>query len=111
MATVSREFATAQVERLGGLRNYDKLTTSALLELVTALAEAAPDEPAAAQFITDWLAESNICPRPADIRRSFRREPAPPPHPASACPKCHGYGWISREVNGVWGSKRCDCRP
>jgi len=97
---------------LGGLRNYERLSTSARLELVTALVEAAPDEPAAAAWVSRWLAEKRNCPRPADIRAGFRGVAGVPPGEPKAqygCSLCGGTGWISKEIGGVWGAKRCAC--
>ena len=66
---IDKTQAIQQLERLSGLDFFPK-EKPAKKELVLAL-QSAITEDIAAQFVSDWLAESNTCPKPAEIRRAI----------------------------------------
>ena len=101
---LSQKHAIQQIERLEGLPGFPVGHPAAILELAKAL-ETAPSGQAAEQWVTDWLANEAVCPVPAEVRAAFRQEPKPP----QDCLLCGGTGWISKEIGGVWGAKRCAC--
>ena len=104
-------FIKLQVRRLRGLRNFPHDYAEAIAELAQALMSASTRE-AAERFVSDWLRETPVAPAPAEIYESLK-PPAPPPPTyvkEPSCGLCGDSGWVSREVNGYMGARRCECQ-
>ena len=110
--SVSKKFATKQVNRMAGL-NYFPSEDSSVEELVDALVEA-DSETMAAAVVTEWIRRETDRPSPADLlrliesHRNANRYWKPPIQPAYRCPRCQDSGICEAEVNiGPW--IWCDC--
>ncbi len=66
---IDKSIAARQLERLSGLNFFPK-EAPAKKELLLAM-QVALTEDIAAQVVSDWLAESGECPKPADLRRNI----------------------------------------
>lgn len=85
--------AARQLERLAGLDFFPR-DAPAKKELRLAI-ECALTEALAAAVVSDWLAESNICPKPAEIRRMINSKQEQALEQRRNCPKCEGVGAIT----------------
>lgn len=85
--------AIKQLERLSGLDFFPK-EKPARKELVLALQCAITDD-IAAQVVSEWLAESNVCPKPAELRRLIYSRQEAILENLRKCHMCGGSGILT----------------
>ena len=91
---IDKTTAARQLERLSGL-DYFPREAPAKKELLLAL-QCAMVEDVAAQVVTDWLAESGECPKPADLRRNINSRQEGLMEQRRKCETCGGTGYLTR---------------
>jgi hypothetical protein len=105
------DFVFRQVIRMAGLDGFPQVKEAAN-ELVTALLTA-PSEPAAEQFVSEWIRANVRAPRPAEIYATFDPPGAIPEIRAATgyrCEVCSDSGFEVIERNGLSGARPCKCR-
>jgi len=105
---IDEKYAKDQVRRLQAMKFFPSDPVAAK-ELITALLSA-DDEKRAKAAVDNFLATTQECPTPADIRRAVIREDAPEyslpfEQPSDVCPACNGIGAITENGKYV----RCLC--
>ena len=85
--------AARQLERLSGLDFFPR-EAPAKKELRLAI-ECAITEQIAASVVSEWLAESNTCPKPAEIRRLINSRQEDIREQRRNCPECDGTGFVT----------------
>ena len=116
---ISKEVATTQLARLMGLSYYPRDNRMAEEDLVLAL-KAAYNDAIVVDVVNDWVAEQNICPKPADLRamiwernEKIKKAPVPyeKPFRGLSCNVCKGYGIVeSTHADDLLSVARyCEC--
>ncbi len=93
-AVIDQNQAIRQLERLSGLDYFPK-DKPARRELMLAL-QCAITEDIAAQVVTDWLAESGECPKPANLRHNINSRQEALVEQRRRCDTCGGSGFVTR---------------
>ena len=101
--------AARQLERLSGLDFFPR-EAPAKKELRLAI-ECSITEQIAASVVSEWLTESNVCPKPAEIRRLINSRQEDIREQRRNCPECDGVGFVTRyylaTYHGItWGQLR-----
>jgi hypothetical protein len=122
---ISSEFATTQLNRLGGLNFFptpkkgDSIAQAAFKELRLAL-ECAASDSIAKIVVDDWLNNNADAPKPAELRkmaydenerleRAERDKYRPPPPRAAHCYLCQDFGIVESVDAGDVRSIACYC--
>ncbi len=90
---IDSKTAARQLERLAGLDYFPK-EAPAKKELRLAI-ECALTEQIANSVVSDWLAESNNCPKPSEIRRLINARQEAIIEQRRNCPICDGVGFVT----------------